>query len=125
MKLEITLHGHLPWYLEDRVSSLTLELPAGASLEELLISLNVPRSEVALVAMDGEQVGWNVDLHDQAKVELFPVIAGGGGSLPLKTIAQGLSYSTLTETCRTPSMPSGAGLKLIGTTLPGARSPTM
>lgn len=77
MKIQVTLHGHLPWYHPERASSLELELPEGGSLEELLAVLGVPRTEVALVVINDQRVGWDAVLSDGIKLEMFPVIAGG------------------------------------------------
>lgn len=79
----IRVHVHLFSILRHRPDgslqdSLTLELPEGATVADLLRELRAPERLDVLIAINDEQVDEATPLQDGDEVELIPAIAGGG-----------------------------------------------
>jgi len=56
--------------------SLTLELPEGATVADVLRALQAPELDV-LIAVNDEQCDESAPLQDGDEVELIPAVAGG------------------------------------------------
>jgi len=76
--VKLTLGGYLSSYDAQRRSRLQLNLEQSMLLSELLLQLDIPVSEVDLVAVNGEQTNlaeaW---IAPGDKVELYPPMGGG------------------------------------------------
>ena len=77
------VHVHLFSILRHRPdgslqNSLTLELPEGATVADLLRELQAPERLEVLIAINDEQADEATPLQDGDEVELIPAIAGGG-----------------------------------------------
>ncbi len=76
MEVKIILHGilreHLPREARGRI---TLDLPEGATIDQVLERLKIGRTVAAVV--DGVQVETNQVLHHDADLQLFRPLGGG------------------------------------------------
>ncbi len=77
MRVQVTLNGHLSWYTESKEKEMTLELPEGATVGDLIEPLGVPPVEVAFATVEDERVATDYALAEGTRVSLAPVIAGG------------------------------------------------
>ncbi|MFP4200286.1 MAG: MoaD/ThiS family protein [Bacillota bacterium] len=77
MKVKVILNGHLSWYVEGQSRDLEPDLPAPATVGDLVDHLGVPAVEVAFATVDGERVDMDCVLTEGMEVSLIPVIAGG------------------------------------------------
>ncbi len=77
MKVEVTLNGHLSWYVDEKKRDCRLDLLTGATVADLVDRLGVPAVEVAFATVDGDRVETDHVLTEGVKVSLIPVIAGG------------------------------------------------
>ncbi len=77
MRVTLRFFGELRRFAPDGAREVTLELPAGATVADLLEAAGVPLDEVWLLALDGRQAGPEAPLHEGARVEVHPLLAGG------------------------------------------------
>ncbi len=76
MKITLAFHGGLKKYQGD-VSEAMMELPEGTLVIDLLARLQIPREEIAFVAVNGSRVPWSQPLADGDEVKLFQPVGGG------------------------------------------------
>ena len=74
MKIELRLFATLR---EKRQKVTTLEVPEGTSAEELVDSLEIPQSEIAILMINGRHSKLNAILQDGDVISLFPPVGGG------------------------------------------------
>ena len=77
MNIEVRLFGGLRVYASDRGRQFTLELPEGATVQDLLAALGIPPGEVWLVSLDETLVKDDHVLHDGDRVMLVEPVGGG------------------------------------------------
>jgi sulfur carrier protein ThiS len=79
MKIYLNFSTSLFRSVADRVDkkSQTVEVEAGVSVRELLISLIVPLEDVGLVFVNGVETDADQRLGDGDRLGVFPVAAGG------------------------------------------------
>jgi sulfur carrier protein ThiS len=74
----LSLHNHLCWFTADKKGQLEVHLSGPKPLKEVLIELELPSAEVALVIYNGEYA--NIEdliVTNQDRVDLYPPIGGG------------------------------------------------
>jgi len=54
-----------------------MELPEGTLVIDLLARLQIPREEIAFVAVNGSRAPWSQPLADGDEVKLFQPVGGG------------------------------------------------
>ncbi len=70
--------GHLTFYMPGRKPTLELPLSEPAPLREILARVGIPLAEVALVALNGEQVEMDsAIIQDADVVRIFSSVDGG------------------------------------------------
>jgi len=75
VKVFATLRRYLPGVMPG--TSLEVELPAGATVDDLLGQLNLPREEVKVVYVNARARPWSYKLASGDEVGIFPPIGGG------------------------------------------------
>ncbi|SFM97340.1 MoaD/ThiS family protein [Thermodesulforhabdus norvegica] len=70
-----TLRRYYPDY--DPLKGISIEVPEGASVEELLKLLGIPSSEVKIIMVDGTHARTDTRLKGNERVALFPAVGGG------------------------------------------------
>jgi molybdopterin synthase sulfur carrier subunit len=73
--LNATLRQYAPGY--NPVEGLSLEVPPGLTLAQVLALLKIPAAEVALLLVDGRHRKLDFILQGQERLGLFPPIGGG------------------------------------------------
>ncbi len=76
MRVHLRVYGHLMWYL-DEDEARWVELPQGATVQDLISAVQVPPAEVSVVTIGGRQQTPDTRLRDGDEVELVPVLSGG------------------------------------------------
>lgn len=70
--------GHLTFYMPGRKPALEFPLSEATPLREVLAQVNIPLAEVALAAINGEQVEMDTALvRDADIVRIFSSVDGG------------------------------------------------
>lgn len=77
MLIRVRLHGHLHIYTESKKPEFELELPNGATLEELIRTLKIPDAEIWVVSLNGRSASTSAYLSDGDAVSVFPPVGGG------------------------------------------------
>jgi molybdopterin synthase sulfur carrier subunit len=73
--LNATLRQYAPGY--NPVEGLSLEVPAGTTMAQVLSILKIPAAEVALLLVDGRHRKLDFVLQGHERLGLFPPIGGG------------------------------------------------
>lgn len=77
VQIAVRLQGHLKHFRPDRLERFAVEVPAGATVRQLIDASAVPWDEVGLVAVNGAQAGDDAVLQDGDEVVLVPPMEGG------------------------------------------------
>lgn len=79
MALQIFLNATLTRYVPDydRHTGFALEIPSGTTVGQVLSTLNIPATEVALLMVNGINQGLEFALQGQERLGFFPPIGGG------------------------------------------------
>ena len=79
MKLQVFLASSLRRYVSayDPQAGLSLSLPAGKTVHDLLAQLGIEPKEVAIVLLNQDRVGPDRVLRENDQVRLFPPLSGG------------------------------------------------
>jgi molybdopterin converting factor small subunit len=77
IEVNVLLRATLAKYGQNQRSSLSLDLPMGSLLAEVLDMLGVPREEVYLCIINKERAVLSDELYHGDQIELVPPIAGG------------------------------------------------
>jgi sulfur carrier protein ThiS len=77
MRVEVHLHAELARLAPDQHGLLTLDLPAGARVSDLLDRLRLTRERRIIVGLNGESVLLEQELVDGARIDLLTPMAGG------------------------------------------------
>lgn len=81
MNVQVRLYGLLRRYVSsDAGAPLTLELPEGATLADVVARLNLPEGLVHAASCNGIACELDQPLHNGDQISLFPPAAGGGAS---------------------------------------------
>ncbi|MCL4501486.1 MAG: MoaD/ThiS family protein [Deltaproteobacteria bacterium] len=73
--LNATLRQYLPGY--DPYQGVSLEVPAGTTIAQVMDRLNLPPKEVTLIMVDGRRREADFALQGDERLGLFPPIGGG------------------------------------------------
>jgi uncharacterized protein len=78
-KVRLRFHGDLNVFLVSKTGGAVVERPLAekTSIKDVIESCGVPHSEVDLILVDGQTVGFGHPLDSDAKVEVFPVASRG------------------------------------------------
>jgi uncharacterized protein with PIN domain len=68
----VRLYGDLATFVPERTSSIEVRFGVPGSVKDAIEALGVPHTEVDLVLMDGEPVGWGTRLRPGARVAVYP-----------------------------------------------------
>ena len=79
MALQIFLNATLRQYVQgyDPFQGISLEVPAGTTVAQVISSLNIPAAEVTLLMVDGRLREPEFVLQGHERLGLFPPIGGG------------------------------------------------
>jgi sulfur carrier protein ThiS len=79
MKVKVELFGTLGKHIHDypHEDGLTIEVPAGAAVGDLLALLELPARRIGMVVMDGRLVNAKDKVRDGARLKVFQPIFGG------------------------------------------------
>jgi sulfur carrier protein ThiS len=77
MRVEVHLHAELARLAPDRHGVLTMELPEGARVSDLLDRLPLSPERRIIVGLNGESVRQEHELVDGARIDLLTPMAGG------------------------------------------------
>jgi len=79
LRLTVKLYGTLSRSFEtyDHVSGLEVILPKEASIDDLLVHLNLAPERLGIISMDGRLLKKKSRLQAGAQVKIFQPIAGG------------------------------------------------
>lgn len=79
IEVEVRLYATLRKYSPgmDIGEPMILQIPEGARLDDLLIRLGVPKSEVKTAFVNNRQQDQDYQLGDGDRVAFFPPVAGG------------------------------------------------
>ncbi len=79
MPLQIFLNATLRPYLSgyDPYNGFSLEVPAGATVAQVIARLGLPAGQVTLIMVDGRRREADFVLQGQERLGLFPPIGGG------------------------------------------------
>lgn len=73
MLVTVYTFGTIRRYVEGQVERLTLDLPAGSTIADLLERLQVPVGEVGIVGLNGEMAERTAQLADSDVVEVYGI----------------------------------------------------
>lgn len=73
--LAATLRNHVPDY--DPMTGLTVTVPAGTTVKDLVDLLRLPTEDVKLIMVNGVASSWNTVLQGDERVAFFPPVGGG------------------------------------------------
>lgn len=79
MELRVRLYGSLGKDLTDHdpLKGMSLDLPEGSRVGDLINHLKIPRKKVGIISVDGSLVKDTKTLHDGNLVRLYRPIFGG------------------------------------------------
>ena len=79
MKVEINLYATLARYLPQDVidNNRLIDVREGSTIEELLLVLNVPDTQVKLIFLDGVRASKKEILKEGSRIGVFPPVGGG------------------------------------------------
>jgi sulfur carrier protein ThiS len=77
MRVEVHFHAELARLAPERRGVLTLDLPAGALVSDLLKQLPLDPERRIIVGLNGEAVQLEHELVDGARIDLLTPMAGG------------------------------------------------
>lgn len=79
MKVDVLVFGMLRDHLPEGTSGnrVSAEVPEGATVEEIVTSLGMPRLAVYAVLVDGERADGSVVVAEGSEVTLMPPFTGG------------------------------------------------
>ena len=77
IEIRVRVHGHLVWYLPGKRERLQVTMQTGATVGDILETLEVPAAEILAISVGGRRVQLDCGLQDGDTVELIPVLSGG------------------------------------------------
>ncbi|MBV9577825.1 MAG: MoaD/ThiS family protein [Chloroflexi bacterium] len=79
IRVEVHLHAGLVRYAPDASGRSTYqrEFPDGARISDVVASFNLPVEGRIIIGLDGEAATPETALHEGARIDLVPPIAGG------------------------------------------------
>lgn len=77
IEIEIRFYSGLLRFSPGGTKTVKLEVPKDSSINELLEFLNIPRTVVYMVLVNGKQAASELALADGDKIALVPPIGGG------------------------------------------------
>jgi molybdopterin converting factor small subunit len=80
MKIEVALYATLSKYLPPSAQNrkAVIDVRDGATVEEVLRQLGIPREHPNILLVDGKQASEGAALQDGQTLAVFPPLAGGG-----------------------------------------------
>ncbi len=76
MKIKLIFHGSLKRYNNDR-SEIEINVADGTTIGQLISKIEVPKEEVAFVALNGSRSSLTQKLQEGDEVKLFQLVGGG------------------------------------------------
>jgi len=76
MKIKMIFHGSLKKYNNDR-AEMELAIPDGIMVGELIQKIDVPKEEIAFVALNGSRALMDALIQEGDEVKLFQLVGGG------------------------------------------------
>jgi molybdopterin converting factor small subunit len=76
MKIVVKAREDLKGYTK-MIEEFDLETPDGATIEDVMDILNLPKREIRLIVLNGKAAKKEATLKDGDTVEFFPIICGG------------------------------------------------
>jgi sulfur carrier protein ThiS len=80
MRVEVHLHAELARLTPDNRGVLTLDVPEGAHVADLLARLSLGTQRRIIVGLNGEAARLDQELIDGARIDLLTPMAGGSAS---------------------------------------------
>ncbi len=79
LRLIVKLYGTLGRSFDayDHLSGLEVSVPEGATIDDLLLHLNLAPERLGIISMDGKALKKKARLRDGAQIKIFQPIAGG------------------------------------------------
>jgi len=77
MRVEVRLYSTLRRYGSPDQSPLTLDLPRGSKVSQVLDMLAIPFGEEKVILVNGRPALMDTPLHEGDRLVLFPPVAGG------------------------------------------------
>jgi sulfur carrier protein ThiS len=77
MRVEVHLHAELARLAPEQRGVLTLEMPEGGRIADLLERLSVPQERRIIIALNGEAAPLEQQLVEGARIDLLTPMAGG------------------------------------------------
>jgi sulfur carrier protein ThiS len=77
MQVEVHLHAELARLSPDNRGILTLDLPDGAHVADVLVQLDLDTRRRIIVGLNGQAAGLDQELVDGARIDLLTPMAGG------------------------------------------------
>jgi sulfur carrier protein ThiS len=77
MQVEVHLHAELARLSPDNRGILTLDLPEGAHVADVLVQLDLDTRRRIIVGLNGQTAGLDQELIDGARIDLLTPMAGG------------------------------------------------
>jgi sulfur carrier protein ThiS len=97
MRVEVYLHAELARLTPDRRGVVTLDVPEGARIADLLERLSIPTDRRIIVGLNGETAHVQQELVEGARVDLLTPMAGGSPERSNKWRTDtGIAYYTST-----------------------------
>jgi hypothetical protein len=77
LRVEVHLHAGLLRYAPDSSGAYVREYSEGTRVSDVLIGFGLPTDRRIIIGIDGESATTDALLHDGARIDLVPPIAGG------------------------------------------------
>ena len=79
MKIQVRLYGTLGTHLpeHDRLTGMTVDIPLGSNVGDLIDYLAIPRKKVGIISIDGTLVKESRRLSSDNFVRMYQPISGG------------------------------------------------
>ena len=95
MRVEVHLHAELARLAPEQRGVLTLDMPEGGRIADLLERLSVPKERRIIIALNGETAQLEQQLVEGARIDLLTPMAGGSPERShVWPTASGIAYST-------------------------------
>src|SRR6516225_3440441 len=97
MRVEVHLHAELARLAPEQRGVVTLDMPEGGRVADLLERLSIPAGRRIIIGLNGETAQPEQELVEGARVDLLTPMAGGSPERShLWQTATGIAYSTST-----------------------------
>ena len=95
MRVEVHLHAELARLAPEQRGVVTMDMPEGGRIADLLERLSIPKGRRIIVGLNGETAQLEQELVDGARVDLLTPMAGGSPERShLWQTVTGIAFST-------------------------------